>query len=540
SYEGLPLSEIPSRPVIIEGGSGEGGLSIFSPDDHGNRDERGWPVENPIITSCYGARSIGDKWHDGLDFGVPVGTSIHSINDGSVYATCEGRCHGYGNNIIIQHDDGTYTRYNHLSELKVKRGDPSKPAPRVTKGQIIALSGNTGVSTGAHLHLSVFYSNDFTHDLGKGSYDRDPLLYLPALHPYKFTSSRNCKDSPTVQQINREQGSSNIQGGVQTTTKLNTDVYLEVDDGSSAIGNLELKFEKGAWQWRVHGDDGYLSVNLPDNENYDYSFLSVTREPDEKFKVLLKNLKTNKGSKSIEAGVIEMVNFVNKLDPVPTPPTGIAYPAINLRSQNDDTLLKTYSVSNGLLKSEIILYYLSGSNAKIPATDKEIIETVIKEAKLRGIPPGLALALGMQETKLQHYDKNGKVIESWVGRAGGYGIFQIAESAHPEIKCDLAKVDCNIKSGLNILKTEYDRYRTKSRHFYGCNNGKFLDVDKDYNGWLAAVRAYNGWPSSYRCPISVSNNNRAGDPDYVTHVLKQYNDLPLEYKKYDDDFGFGQ
>lgn len=110
-----------------------------------------WPVEPAgTLTACWGdVRSYGR--HSGLDIGVPVGSKVFAADAGTVeFAGVSGSLtSGYGNAIVINHGNGFWTLYGHLSEILVAEGDT------VTKGQEIAKSGNTGRSTGAHLHFNV-------------------------------------------------------------------------------------------------------------------------------------------------------------------------------------------------------------------------------------------------------------------------------------------------------------------------------------------------------------------------------------------------
>ena len=87
--------------------------------------------------------------HYGLDIAVPTGTPIRAAAAGRV--TFAGRRGGYGYLVIIDHGKGVETRYAHNSKLLVSAGD------RVERGQIIARSGNTGNSTGPHLHFEIRY-----------------------------------------------------------------------------------------------------------------------------------------------------------------------------------------------------------------------------------------------------------------------------------------------------------------------------------------------------------------------------------------------
>lgn len=102
-----------------------------------------WPVDGGKITDRFG----GERGHIGLDIGAAEYSEIYAADGGTVlYAGFEP---GYGNFVIIQHDDGYYTVYGHCVELL------TQPELKVRRGDVIALVGNTGDSTGAHLHFEV-------------------------------------------------------------------------------------------------------------------------------------------------------------------------------------------------------------------------------------------------------------------------------------------------------------------------------------------------------------------------------------------------
>lgn len=108
------------------------------------------PVGGPI-TSPFGMRvhpvTGVRKLHDGTDFGVACGTPVHAAGGGIVTALGSGG--PYGMRLTIRHAPGLESSYNHLSAHKVSAGDT------VSAGEVIALSGNTGLSTGCHLHFMV-------------------------------------------------------------------------------------------------------------------------------------------------------------------------------------------------------------------------------------------------------------------------------------------------------------------------------------------------------------------------------------------------
>jgi len=106
---------------------------------------RGW------VTSDFGTRmdpyTAERKMHEGLDIATPHGQPVFTPSDGTVvFAGTEG---GYGKVLVIDHGYGVKTRYGHLSEIFVKPGD------RVQRGGKVAAVGNTGRSTGPHLHYEV-------------------------------------------------------------------------------------------------------------------------------------------------------------------------------------------------------------------------------------------------------------------------------------------------------------------------------------------------------------------------------------------------
>lgn len=88
------------------------------------------------------------RWHFGQDFRCPVGTEVHATGAGVVYYAGNHN-DGFGIKVVIDHGYGYRTIYGHLSECRVKRGQ------KVIRGDFIGLSGNTGISSGPHLHYQI-------------------------------------------------------------------------------------------------------------------------------------------------------------------------------------------------------------------------------------------------------------------------------------------------------------------------------------------------------------------------------------------------
>ena len=109
-----------------------------------------WNVSSQVggrIDPVYGYNAS----HKGIDIAVPIGTPIMAAAGGTIlYSKVDGSASGgYGQYVAIKHDNGTITLYGHLSDRDVVAGQ------RVEVGQQIGLSGNTGKSTGPHLHFQI-------------------------------------------------------------------------------------------------------------------------------------------------------------------------------------------------------------------------------------------------------------------------------------------------------------------------------------------------------------------------------------------------
>ncbi len=114
-------------------------------------------------------------FHYGLDFTAPIGTKVYATGDGVVTMAKRSR-YGYGNKIIIDHGYGFKTGYAHLHKFLVKKGQ------KVKRGQVIGTVGNTGLSTGPHLHYEVI----------KNGVKVNPIYYFfNDLSPQEFASILN-------------------------------------------------------------------------------------------------------------------------------------------------------------------------------------------------------------------------------------------------------------------------------------------------------------------------------------------------------------
>ena len=139
------------------GPSDHGNLGIGGPTD-GSASSFLYPVPKATpITSPFGPRDNSahpgiSANHHGIDFGTPVGTNLTAITNG-VVSTIGNDAMGYGNWIEVKHDDGTASRYGHLSQIGVSRGQKVVPGQTVGKSGGKAGAAGAGNSTGPHLHF---------------------------------------------------------------------------------------------------------------------------------------------------------------------------------------------------------------------------------------------------------------------------------------------------------------------------------------------------------------------------------------------------
>ena len=112
-----------------------------------------WPTDGTNISSYFGLRTQplpgASTNHGAVDIKVPTGTNVYATEAGTVIAA--GYAGNAGNRVTIDHGNGYVSKYMHNSSIKVSVGD------KVTKGQVIAISGNTGNSSGPHVHFQIEY-----------------------------------------------------------------------------------------------------------------------------------------------------------------------------------------------------------------------------------------------------------------------------------------------------------------------------------------------------------------------------------------------
>ncbi len=137
--KGAATPEPPASPQRSAGSAEEIGVPGFHMPLHAQ------------LSSGYGLRrdpfTHEMKFHRGVDIAAPQGSRVHAAGAGKVVFS--GYEKGYGNTVVVQHPDGFESRYAHLGELMVKEGD------EIQTSQVVGTVGNTGRSTGPHLHFEI-------------------------------------------------------------------------------------------------------------------------------------------------------------------------------------------------------------------------------------------------------------------------------------------------------------------------------------------------------------------------------------------------
>ena len=224
-----------------------------------------WPTQFNIITQEFGARpefygKFGLPGHEGIDFEAPEGSELYAVADGVV---SDVRPDGdsdpvgkpYGNQLRIQHGEGYTSIYAHLSQIFAQRGQP------VQAGQLIGLSGNTGNSFGAHLHLTIkkngatqAHETSFPYDI------IDPSPYVGAFE----VGARPAPPEPPAQPTLQVQVNSPDVGylNVRSAPSVSGTLVAKVNDGVT-LGALEAE---GVARSKVGQQNQWLWVRTPDGQ----------------------------------------------------------------------------------------------------------------------------------------------------------------------------------------------------------------------------------------------------------------------------------
>lgn len=149
-----------------------------------------WPIDRTKlknVSSLYGMRvhpRYGTwRMHEGVDLSAPKGTPVYATGNAVVLRA--GWQPGYGYLIELNHGFGYKTRYGHLSKMHVRAGDS------VTRGQVIADVGNTGVSSGSHLHYEVRFRNKTVNPIHYFNKDMSPEAYLDLMQQLELSSTND-------------------------------------------------------------------------------------------------------------------------------------------------------------------------------------------------------------------------------------------------------------------------------------------------------------------------------------------------------------
>lgn len=148
-----------------------------------------WPIDRTklrSVSSLFGMRKHPRygywKMHEGVDLAAPKGTPVYATGNG--IATMATWKPGYGQVIELNHGFGYKTRYGHLSKMYISKGDS------VTRGQVIGEVGNTGVSSGSHLHYEVRFRDNTINPVHYFNKDISPESYMELMKQLDETAQK--------------------------------------------------------------------------------------------------------------------------------------------------------------------------------------------------------------------------------------------------------------------------------------------------------------------------------------------------------------
>jgi hypothetical protein len=187
----------------------------------------------------YGEKRDGGRVHKGIDVALPVGTPLKAVMDGVVSAAQGGSgTRSYGLYVVIEHSGGKSTLYAHMSQIKVKVGD------RVVKGQIIGLSGDTGYSTGPHLHFELRVNGQHTN----------PAAYVGLAYGPGGTNGNNSS-------VENASGVSNSSRGSVVPNNFISASWSGITGGSANVKDLVMSSAGGSLGSLATG----FVANVPDS-----------------------------------------------------------------------------------------------------------------------------------------------------------------------------------------------------------------------------------------------------------------------------------
>lgn len=169
------------------------------------------PTTHTKITSKCGPR--WRRMHNGLDIKVYIGDTIRAAFDGKVRMVKYER-RGYGKYVVIRHDNGLETIYGHLSKQLVKEDE------YVKAGDVIGLGGNTGRSTGSHLHFETRFlgeviNPEFMFDFPKQDIVADSYLFIRNANRYPYQRTRALANLKSGKKIENTESSPSESGAIR-------------------------------------------------------------------------------------------------------------------------------------------------------------------------------------------------------------------------------------------------------------------------------------------------------------------------------------
>lgn len=291
----------PSSGPKPQGGSSPGYGASFNAQRLGGKGGGMYAAPQGMITAMFGAQD-SSLWsgsggtHTGTDIAMPIGTPVEAAMDGQVISTDAGP--DYGTSLVIDHGNGYQTVYAHLSERLVKAGD------RVTKGQRIAKSGDTGNTTGPHLHYEVRFGDNNPVDPSSLP-DSGMTGFSTNLYPVRESVSKQLSnyapsDSSTVYSSVKGTGSQKV-----WATQLLQKLGAPTSDSNISALITWARYEGGHWNNSASYNPLNTTFDMGGNKSINRVGVKQYGSWDEGLSATVKTLLGNRASERGYAAIVE-------------------------------------------------------------------------------------------------------------------------------------------------------------------------------------------------------------------------------------------
>ena len=295
----IPTPTVPGVPGVPKpsGGGSSGYGASFNAKRLGGRGG-GYASPEGLVTAMFGDKDSG-LWsssggmHTGTDFAMPIGSPVTAAMDGVVSSIDAGS--EYGTSIILTHPDGYQTVYGHLSERLVKLGD------KVSKGQRIARSGDSGNSTGPHLHYEV--RAGLNNPIDPSSVSSPYTTFTGTMvSPALIASLTDYSSSSTSGNYKGILGTGSERGWAKSLLEK---LGAPASKANVKALNTWMRFEGGHWNNSAHYNPLNTTLDMGNNESMNSVGVKRYNSWEEGLNATVKTLLGNRSSERGYAAIVD-------------------------------------------------------------------------------------------------------------------------------------------------------------------------------------------------------------------------------------------